>query len=212
MISCPCTLPSPGGLLLTKHALDLCRFAAGALLADIGCGTGENVRYINENTDFTMVGVDNDPSVILPAAEMRNDCLCGNASALPFPARMFDGVFFECSFSKFAEPDIALGEAARVLKTGGKLVIADFYAREAEAVFTGVMGRVERRGKIAARLRTAGFSVPVFEDRTHDLRELWGQLIFDYGTEALDDLLGGSEMLSAAKCGYGLFIAKNDCE
>ena len=33
-------------------------------------------------------------------------------------------------------------------------------------------------------------------------------LIFDYGTEVLDELLGGCGKITAARCGYGLFIAE----
>lgn len=206
MKTCRCSLPSPGGIALTKHALELCRFPSGAKLADIGCGVGESVRYVNECTEFTMTGIDKDPAIA--EAVTGGCCLCGDASALPFAACTFDGIFFECSFSKLSEPESALREAFRVLKVKGRLVVADFYALESEANFSGLMGRVERQEKISARFSAAGFTPLLFEDYTHGLREFWGQLIFDYGTEVLDELLGGCGKITAARCGYGLFIAE----
>ena len=188
-----------------RRALELCRFPAGAELADIGCGRGESVRYVNENTDYKMTGIDNDPSTIEVAADT---CLAGDACALPFAPFSLEGIFFECSLSTIAEPAAALGEARRVLKRNGKIVVADFFAREKEERFAGIMGRVEYPRTIIARLNEAGFEPLFFEDRTHDLRRFWGQLIFDHGKETLDALLGGCQRLVSAKCGYGLFIAE----
>lgn len=203
-----CRIPSPGGLELMRRALALCAFAPGAALLDAGCGAGEFVAYVNASTDFSMLGIDNDPAVVGISAGAGDDCLCADVRALPFGDGCFDGVFFGCSLSKVAEPEAALRESRRLLKTGGRLAAADFYARGAEADFSGIMGRVERRGKIISRFKQNGFDLLLFEDHTREMRELWGQLIFDCGKEALDALFGGRGGLAAVRCGYGLFIAE----
>jgi ubiquinone/menaquinone biosynthesis C-methylase UbiE len=203
-----CQLPSPGGIKITKRALEICRFPSGALLADVGCGTGEGVSYINKNTDFRMTGIDNDPSAISVAVAAGNDCICCDATNLPYQSTSLDGIFFQCSFSKIGEPDKAILEAHRVLKPGGKIVISDFYAQKKEEHFFGFIGRVEFKEKIISRLNDQGFELIFLEDHTKELHQLWGQIIFDYGRDVVDSMLCETGRILSAKCGYGLFIAK----
>ena len=70
------------------------------------------------------------------------------------------------------------------------------------------MGRVEFKEKIYARLEKAGLRLIHFEDRTRELREYWGQLIFDYGAEELEKIIEDCGAVVSAKCRYGLFIAE----
>ncbi|HCS74397.1 MAG TPA: hypothetical protein DIW17_11050 [Clostridiales bacterium] len=206
-----CMLPSPGGSELTKHALDICNFPSGAILADIGCGTGESVGYINRYTDHRITGIDHDPSVIDIAVKKGYPCLCADAESLPFSSCSIDGLFYQCSFSKLADPSIALKEAHRVLKPEGKIIITDFYAQNREEHFEGVMGRVEFKERIMLKINDHGFDLIFFEDHTKELHRLWGQLIFDQGRDAVDSMLSGSEKIVSAKCRYGIFIAQRRC-
>ena len=207
-----CRLPSPGGTELTKRALEICRFPQGAALADVGCGTGSSVSYINRETEYKMTGIDNDQAAISVAVAEGNDCICCDATELPFASSSLDGVFFECSFSKIDMPDTALSEAYRVLKAEGKSVISDFYAQEREEHFFGFMGRVEFKERIMSRINKHGFDLVLFEDHTKELHRLWGQLIFDYGREAVDSMLCESGRILSAKCRYGIFIAKKGAD
>lgn len=207
-----CRLPSPGGIELTKRALDLCNFASSAILVDVGCGIGESVNYINRQTDFKMTGIDNDQSAVSLAIEEGNDCICCDATELPFPSSSLDGIFFECSFSKINIPDMALDEAHRVLKPGGKIVISDFYAQEREEHFFGFMGRVEFKERIISKINQHGFDLIFFEDHTRELHQLWGQLIFDYGRDTVDSMLCESGRILSAKCRYGIFVAQRRCK
>ena len=203
-----CRLPSPGGIELTKRALEICRFPPGAALADVGCGTGSSVSYINRETEYKMTGIDNDLPAISAAIAEGNDCIYCDATDLPFPSSSLDGIFFECSFSKIDMYETALSEAYRVLKPDGMIVISDFYAQEREEHFFGFMGRVEFKEKIIARINQHGFDMILFEDHTKKLHQMWGQLIFDYGRDAVNAMLCESGRIMSAKCRYGIFIAK----
>lgn len=199
-------IPSPGGLELMKRALSLCAFPPGARLLDAGCGAGEFVAWVNANSAFSMVGIDNDPAILEEPLRAGGALCCADILALPFGKGYFDGIFLGCSLSKVEEPEAALAECRRALKAGGRLAVADFYAPEEERFFSGVMGRVEREEKIISRIEKSGFAPLLFEDHTREMRELWGQLIFDFGKEALDAQLGFDGR--PCRCGYGLFIAE----
>lgn len=203
-----CRLPSPGGVELTKRALEICCFPPGAVLADIGCGIGTSVGYINRETKFKMTGVDNDQSAISAALAEGNDCIYCDATKLSFPSSSLDGIFFECSFSKIDRHDAALHEAHRVLRSEGKIVISDFYTQDREEHFFGFMGRVEFKERIISRIVQHNFDMVFFEDHTKDLHQLWGQLIFDHGRDAVNAMLCESGRILSAKCRYGIFVAK----
>jgi hypothetical protein len=100
-------------------------------------------------------------------------------------------------------------EAFRVLAPKGRIIISDFYSHSEDISFSGVLGRVEKKETIETRLSAAGFAVQLFEDYSEDMKTLWAELIWEYGTEKLyNSICTDRESLNAAKCGYALFIAE----
>jgi len=199
--------PKPGGTAITERAVLHCCFSSCAKLADIGCGNGESVIFIKKRFGCAITGVDIDRARIEALA--GDDFICADAASLPFKDGELDGVLYECSLSKMNEPEMVLAEANRVLKNGGWIMISDFYARGEAAFFTGVLGRVERKESLFCKLQTAGFTPDLFEDRTEDMRCLWGQLILDHGEDDIYDRLGlDKKILQITRCGYALFVAR----
>lgn len=203
----------PGGFQITDEAVKLCRFTAGARLGDIGCGYGETAKYLSERYGFDVIGIDVDEEVISRCADgggyrfVRADARC-----LSFADCSLDGLLYECSFSKMDEPERVLAEAFRTLKSGGRIALSDFYAAGAEMNCCGLLGRIESAEHIGSRLAAAGFEQESFTDFSGAMRELFGQLIFDYGRDELCAMLGGSQSdIGAVKPAYGLFISvKNE--
>lgn len=202
------SLPSPGGLPILELGLRLCDLSVGAKIADIGCGSGAAVEYMNGARGFDALGVDIDDSAITAACELGRRCFKADGASMPFAAEEFDCLLFQCSFSKMENPDKALSEAARILKKGGKALILDFFAKEREENFSGIIGRVEFKEKIYEHIQKAGLHLVAFKDCTQKLHEYWGQLIFDYGVEELENIIGDCDSIIAAKCSYGIFIAQ----
>jgi SAM-dependent methyltransferase len=112
---------------ITRQAIDPILDCAGNLkqrdVLDICCGTGDlTAEAINRGAKVT--GVDFASTMIeiarqkVPQAKFE----VGDAEALSFPNEQFDVAL--CSFGLWhmAEPDKALGEAARVLRKGGLYV------------------------------------------------------------------------------------------
>jgi SAM-dependent methyltransferase len=174
----------PGGLGLTKQLLGLRPLGPGAKALDVGCGDGRTVDYLNGEGGVEAWGVD---------AECHGGerLVPGSAESLPFETASFDAVIFECSLSVVADPDAALREAARVLKTDGAVYLADLYLPEAAPEFSGLPWRLERREALAARFAAAGFRVRCFEDRSGDLRSWWAGLLFESAPGELPDLPKG---------------------
>ena len=189
-----------GGLGLTQEALDFCGFAPGSRLADIGCGKGATVRYL-QAAGFDAVGIDNDKAAIEQAGP---HCRLGDSSRLPFQTESLDGLFFECSLSQMEARNAVLGETWRVLKDSGRLIISDLYFRNDEQ-----SGFLQNRDEWQKTITEAGFTVLLFEDKSDGIAEFAAQLVWQHGGSGIKNLCGcDMEELKAGRCGYFLLIAE----
>jgi ubiquinone/menaquinone biosynthesis C-methylase UbiE len=114
---------------LQRQAVETLELGAADRLLDVGCGTGAAVRHAADSVGRA-VGVDLSPAMIdrarelameAPGAEFR----VGDSENLPFADGEFTAVLCTTSFHHYPDPQRALGEMARVLAPGGRLVVAD---------------------------------------------------------------------------------------
>ena len=191
----------PGGLELTERAAEYCGFGPASCLLDVAAGDGGTVRFLRERFGCQIAGLDSDPARRCP------DVALGRAEALPFPDGAFDGVFIECALSQMERPEEALGECARVLRSGGNLVLSDLYAGRGGDASTP-LGRLDSREELTGRLGQAGLEPVFFEDHTGALTSLWaGAMMSGRGCE-LAEVLRGPGWPSGVKCGYYLCAAR----
>jgi len=109
----------------------VCSRASGNTL-EVGIGTGLNLPFYMPGVQLT--GIDLSPAMLriarARAHELRKtvDIREADAHALPFADESFDSVV--CTFSLCAIPDgrRALSEMTRVLRPGGRLLLADHVA------------------------------------------------------------------------------------
>jgi ubiquinone/menaquinone biosynthesis C-methylase UbiE len=91
------------------------------LLLDVGCGTGEALRYVQEHCGCTVVGLD------YPAKSHefgpRGSRVRGSAELLPFADATFTKVMFIHAIGHVPDPMGAVREAWRVLRPSGTLGI-----------------------------------------------------------------------------------------
>lgn len=201
--------PSPDALIFAA----LRRAAPEAeTLLDVACGRGDRLRALAaEFPSLRLSGADADAEMAAradgacPAAEIA----AADAAALPFAPASFDAVLCECSFSLFPDMAGAAREITRVLRPGGALLLGDLYARaDADAALAvpanGTVRTVCGRGRLEALFAAAGLTAEAFADRSGDLAQLLGQMLFD-GT--LCDCLPAEALrrMKEWRTGYGLW-------
>lgn len=109
---------------------DAAEIQPGQHVLDVACGTGVLTRplVLRVEPGGLIVGMDINPGMLAvagriePSVEWRQ----GDAQALPYDDESFDVVVCQFGLMLFPEPDTALREMQRVLKPGGRMVVAVF--------------------------------------------------------------------------------------
>jgi SAM-dependent methyltransferase len=198
----------PGGVVLTRRAVEACRLAPGDITLDLGCGPGATARLL-AHRGCRVIALDLDPAFAASAARTDAEpvaAVVARAEALPLRSASIDAVFCECVLSLSPNPQAMLTEAARVLRPGGTLVLTDLYLRTATgaaAPAPGCAAGARPWEQTAGLLDAAGFDVAIFEDHSRLLAELAGRLIFS--GVPLTGLAGCGN--PGAKPGYHLCLA-----
>ena len=197
----------PGGMALTDRALEVCSFAIGAQLLDVGCGAGASVEHLCSRYGYDACGVDTSPTLITEGLS-RNPAMrlkVAAAEALPFAAGSFDGILCECVLSLVEEPLKALVEFERVLRSGGSLILSDLYVTTATEPNGGLRGGAATRNQIESWLSQSGFKIVMWEDHTILLKELAARLILaGCSLDGLCSVTSGS----GQRTGYYLLVAR----
>jgi len=156
----------------------------GERVLDIGCGTGELLRAVQQTVaDAWIVGADIAPQMLGAARRKLGaqvPLVGADAARLPFRAESFGVVVSSSSLHYWPDPAAGLAELTRVLRPGGRLVITDwcddYLACKVCDVVLRVFDRAHRRayGTRACRhlLDRAGYDAPVVE--RYKINWLWG--------------------------------------
>jgi ubiquinone/menaquinone biosynthesis C-methylase UbiE len=136
-------------------------------LLDIGTGTGRMAELFAEKAE-RVVALDRNLEMLrvaraklqhLPAA--RIELVQGDFADLPFPDATFDTVVLHQVLHFAQDPGVALAEAARVTRAGGRIAIVDFASHDHEELRTrhqhARLGFTDRQ--MADLLKAAGFAV-----------------------------------------------------
>jgi ubiquinone/menaquinone biosynthesis C-methylase UbiE len=144
----------------------------GDRILDVGCGTGFFVRLLAETVGpkGEVLGVDAAPEMVAhAAAKSRSIANCrfdvGSASALAYPDGSFDVVVSSLTLHHLAAEDQlpAVKEMLRLLRPGGRLLIAEFQAPTGHGwkLLLGPTGLAAMEGavpRLEAMVAEAGFA------------------------------------------------------
>jgi ubiquinone/menaquinone biosynthesis C-methylase UbiE len=108
-----------------------------AYAVDMGCGTGTLLRRLKDLSDFT-VGVDSSPQMLEQARKLFTaengsiELRLGELEHLPIGDNQADYVIISMVLHHIPAPEKTIAEAARILKSNGRLIIADFEKHQDE--------------------------------------------------------------------------------
>ena len=139
----------PGGDAHTRYLIELSFLPPGSRWLDMGAGDGQALDILEE-AGFPAVGIDLSPRSLRVE---RGDFL-----RTPYETDSFDGVLSQCSFYVSGNVPLALTEAARLLRKGGKLVFSDV---------------TEDVVVLLNQVRAAGFAVRHLEDLTDQWKQYY---------------------------------------
>jgi len=96
------------------------------------------------------VGIDfSEPQIELAREQFADtEFRVGDAEALPFPDQSFDGVVMNFGILHFPRPEVAISEAFRVLKPGGRLAFTVWATSEVSKAFAIVEGALKKHGNL----------------------------------------------------------------
>lgn len=122
----------PTGRTVTARTAELALqcIPAPSRVLHVGCGTGELLRHLASSapTAVVLVGVDPSSSAVARARRISGDDRLrfdvGAADGLPYPDGTFDLVVVQGSPSRWSDAASGLAQCARVLASGGRLVVA----------------------------------------------------------------------------------------
>ncbi len=127
---------------LCQRVMEVAEIQHHQRLIDVGCGFGGTIASVNKRFDgMTMTGINIDRRQLQRAAELVTarggntiDWITADAADLPVPDSSCDRVLaVECIFH--FDRDRFFAEAARVLRSGGRLTISDFVPEQRTAEF-----------------------------------------------------------------------------
>ncbi len=133
--------------------LDAVEIRADSKLLDVACGPGY-VAGAAAQHGASVTGIDfskamlEKASILFPNVEFKE----GDAQALAFPANQFDGVTINFGMLHFGEPEKALAESFRVLRSGGRIAYTVWDEPAVSKGFEIVYKAIEEYGSLEVPL------------------------------------------------------------
>jgi len=116
-----------GSRKLYSLVLQTLELQPGAAVLDVGCGTGALLQRIAGTYDIVGYGIDVEENMIVEAQKkgLQMQFVVGECDKLPYADQSFDALVVCMAYHHFDNKEGFAKEAARVLKPGGFLYIAD---------------------------------------------------------------------------------------
>jgi SAM-dependent methyltransferase len=178
----------PGGTEATAQLLDRADVGPGTRLLDVGCGAGDALTVARQR-GAEALGVDPEPS------PDTGRVVRGDATALPFQSGTVDVLLAECVLC-LTDLSVALGEANRVLDSGGRLALSDVIVDDDGPVIPDqiagalCLNGARDRNRLTMQVADAGFDVEAVYDHHDDLLAMRDRVVDRVDYEGILGLLG----------------------
>lgn len=130
------------------HLLEAAQVVPGQRVLDVACGTGVLARDAVRRVGSAgkVVGLDVNDGMLAVARRREADVEWrrGRAESLPFEAQSFDAVLSQFGLMFFDDPRQALREMLRVVRPGGRIVVAVWDALERAPGYEAMAGLLRR--------------------------------------------------------------------
>lgn len=143
------------------------QLGGGLRVLDVGCGRGETARFL---TGQEVYGLDLAANALSEAQRFCRLVVQGDAQSLPFPPSSFDVALFSEAIYYVSDPMAVLAEVFRILRPGGKLVLACGVAN-APVLWTTLLANL-LRGHVPAIKTAAGQQWMTRRHFAHQLRHM----------------------------------------
>ena len=111
---------NPCGAALTQCVLNAFGTSTDMRVLDAGCGRGDTLKHLSENSGYRLTGLEIDAAYAeLARGRGSFDVVAGDIQAMPFEDGTFDAVVSLNGFHAFPDKEAAYRETFRVLKPGG---------------------------------------------------------------------------------------------
>ena len=155
---------------LSRMAREL-RLSQGKTLVDLGCGMAGPSLWVARETGATLVGVDVSVVAVAQATERATTLglskqasfVAGTFADTGLPSASTDGIMSEDALQYAPDKRALFGEAARVLRAGGRLVFTAFEVDPAAVVGLPVIG-ADAIDDYRPMLEEAGFTIEAYEE------------------------------------------------
>jgi ubiquinone/menaquinone biosynthesis C-methylase UbiE len=112
--------------LESKFICDMLGPSAGSIL-EVGCGDGRLTEEIS-NVSSSIFALDPDPAALKKARPLQGNgisLILGSGENIPLADKSIDTVIFSLSLHHHTDPVLALSQAWRVLRKGGRILIME---------------------------------------------------------------------------------------
>lgn len=221
----------PGGLELTRQAIDLCELPASSCVLDVASGASSTLQFLGKEKGFQAAGLDLSFDMLRFGQNRHPDLrlIQGNCSYIPLPSASQHAVLMECALTLSGGADSALSEFFRILRPGGKLIVTDVYVREVLdpqgldcLSATRCLSGTATEETIRQQVTKNGFKISVWQDHTLLFKQWLARMVFTLGSletfyRQLMPCEGNVQSLATGlgkqvKLGYYLMIAQKQAE
>jgi tocopherol O-methyltransferase len=174
-------------LNLSRLVATLAQITTGSRVCDFGCGYGATARFFAQEYGAKVTGMTisrRQHEVAQNTAGDNVNFLLGDGLVNHLPACSFDALVAIESSEHIADKPAFFQEAHRLLRPGGRLVVAAWLAREQAKGFEarvllepiceeGRLPSMATASEYLAMFKAAGFSDPEFSDLSRNVRKTW---------------------------------------